>query len=135
MNKALGWLTIILVAVAVACIVGLLASNLNVHISLGVAASVASAASLLLVGVSFSIVQTILRPRWTESLKNILLAAAFMLWGIVQLMEQNALSRKLGNVVVALFVMDLAWVILAGVAPVVALRSGSLKLDSSRGKV
>jgi hypothetical protein len=76
-----------------------------------------SAAPLLLIGVSFLIAQPILRPRRTELLKNVLLAAAFILWGIVQLMAQNRLSRSLGDVVIALYVLDLAWVTLASVKP------------------
>jgi hypothetical protein len=42
----------------------------------------------------------------------VLLAMTFILWGIVQLMPQNALSARLGNVVVALYVLDVAWAIL-----------------------
>jgi hypothetical protein len=57
------------------------------------------------------------RPPWADLLKNILLASAFILWGIVQLMAQNALSKRLGNVVIALYVLDLAWVILVGLNP------------------
>jgi hypothetical protein len=94
---------------AVACSIGLLTG-----IPLGFSAPMISAAPLLLIGVSFLVVQTMRRPRWTELLKNILLAAAFLLWGIVQLMEQNALSKRLGNVVIALYVLDLAWGIIMG---------------------
>jgi hypothetical protein len=45
-------------------------------------------------------------------LKNALLAATFLLWGAIQLMPQNATSMRLGNVVIALYVVDLAWVVL-----------------------
>jgi hypothetical protein len=75
-------------------------------------AAVISAAPLLLVGAAFLIMQPIIRPRWSELLKNILLAATFLLWGVVQLMPQDSMSKRLGNVVIALYVLDLAWVIL-----------------------
>lgn len=84
-----------------------------------------SAVPLLLIGVSFLVAQLILRPRWTDLLKNILLAATFILWSVVQLMEQNSLSKKLGDVVIALYVVDLAWVILASVDPSGTLHSSS----------
>jgi hypothetical protein len=121
----------VFVAVAAACIVGLLTSDTQMRIPLGFSAPVISAASLLLTGVSFLIVQAILRPRWTELLKNVLLAAAFILWGVVQAMGQNALSKKLGDVVIALYVLDLGWVVLASVSPGGTTRSSSLTSDPS----
>jgi hypothetical protein len=77
-----------------------------------ISAAVASAAPLLLVGTSYLFVQPLLRPRLLELLKNVLLAATFLLWGIIQFMPQNARSIRLGNVVIALYVLDLAWVTL-----------------------
>ena len=130
MNKILRWLTMVLVAIAVACSIALLTSNAPIDIPLGFSAPVISAAPLLLIGVSFLVVQMMLRPCWTELLKNILLAAAFILWGVVQLMEQNALSKRLGNVVIALYVLDLAWVILSSVNPTGTNRSSSLSSGS-----
>jgi hypothetical protein len=76
---------------------------------------VISGAPLLLVGVAFLTIQLVIRPQWKELLKNALLAATFILWGIVQLMPQNGWSLKLGNLVVVLFVLDLAWTILQSV--------------------
>jgi hypothetical protein len=46
-------------------------------------------------------------------LKNVLLAVTFLLWGGLQFLPQNTLSVWLGNFVIALYVVDLAWVILA----------------------
>ena len=71
-----------------------------------------SAAPLLLVGVSFLVVQMVIRPRRSELLKNVLLAATFLLWGTIQFMPQSTLSIRLGNLVIALYVLDLAWVTL-----------------------
>jgi hypothetical protein len=131
MNKALRLLTMVLVGLAVACSIGFLISDTKMHIPLGLSASAISAASLLLIGVSFLIVQAMLRPRWTELAKNVLLASAFVLWGAVQLMAKNALSKKLGDVVIALYVLDLAWVIIASVNSAGPIRPSSLKYDSS----
>jgi hypothetical protein len=117
LNKISRWLTIGLVVLALAACVGLLASDSRAVNALGLSASAISAAPLLLVGMSFLIVQTMIRPRLLELLRNMLLVAAFILWGVVQLMAQSVLSKRLGNVVIALYVLDLAWVILARVNP------------------
>ena len=73
---------------------------------------VISSAPLLLVGVAFLALQPVLRPRSSELLKNVLLALTFLLWGGLQFLPQNALSAWLGNLVIVLYVVDLAWVIL-----------------------
>jgi Ca2+/Na+ antiporter len=103
----------VLGAIAAAGIAALLATDAKIHVPLAFSASAVSAASLLLIGVSFLIVQAIQRPPRAELLKNVLLAGAFLLWGVVQLMRQSDLSKKLGDVVIALYVVDLAWVIFA----------------------
>jgi hypothetical protein len=101
------------------------------RIPFGISAPVISAAPLLLIGVSCLVFQAMLRPRWTEMVKNMLLAAAFLLWGVVQLMVQSALSKKLGDLVIALFVLDLAWVILGSVISAAAIQASSSSFDSS----
>lgn len=78
----------------------------------GIPAVVISAAPLLLVGVAFLALQPVLRPHLTELLKNVLLALTFLLWGGLQFLPQNSLSMWLGNLVIVLYVVDLAWVIL-----------------------
>ena len=108
-------LTTVLVVTALGSTFGLLTSDMKTRLSFGIPAPAISAAPLLLIGVSCLIFQAMLRPRWTELVRNILLAAAFLLWGAVQLMQQSALSKILGDVVIALYVLDLAWVILAGI--------------------
>lgn len=76
-----------------------------------------SAAPLLLVGVSFLVFQAILRPSKMDLLKNVLLAGTFLLWGVVQLIPQNSTAARLGDVVIVLYVVDLAWVILGSRNP------------------
>ena len=113
MNLLLRWLAMALGAIAAAGIAALLATDAQIHIPLAFSASAISAASLLLIGVSFLIVQAIQRPCLVELLKNALLAGAFLLWGVVEMMRQSDLQKKLGDVVIALYVVDLAWVIFA----------------------
>jgi hypothetical protein len=103
----------ILSVLALAAGAGLLIADAGAWSLSGHAVAAISAAPLLLVGVSFLLVQPVIRPRSAELVKNLLLAATFLLWGVIQLMPQNEISRRLGNVVVVLYVLDLAWVVLA----------------------
>ena len=70
-----------------------------------------SALPLLLVGSSYLVLQAILRPRPLELLKRLMLGTAFLLWGVVQLMPASDLAAELGNVVIALYVVDLGLII------------------------
>jgi hypothetical protein len=98
LNTILRWISYGLAVLALAASLGLLIGDVGIG-----------------VGTSFLFVQPILRPRLVELLKNLLLAATFLLWGIVQFMPQNTMSIRLGNVVIALYVLDLAWVTLGTV--------------------
>lgn len=66
---------------------------------------------LLLVGSSYVVLQAILRPQPWELLKRLMLGIAFLLWGVVQLMPASGLATELGNVVIALYVVDLGLII------------------------
>jgi hypothetical protein len=112
LNSFLRWFSYALAVLALAASLGLLIGDLGIGTLPPLSAAATSAAPLLLVGTSYLFVQPILRPRLIELLKNVLLSATFLLWGIVQFMPQNALSAHLGNVVIALYVVDLAWVTL-----------------------
>jgi hypothetical protein len=112
LNNILRWISYALAVLALAAGMALLIGDAKLWTLPGLPPATISAAPLLLVGASFLILQPILRPRWTELLKNALLAATFLLWGAIQLMPQNATSARLGNVVIALYVLDLAWVVL-----------------------
>lgn len=70
-----------------------------------------SALPLLLAGISYLVLQVIVRPRPLELLKRVMLAAAFLLWGFVQLMPAGNLASELGNLVIALYVIDLGLII------------------------
>jgi peptidoglycan/LPS O-acetylase OafA/YrhL len=117
MNKILRLFAIVSAAAAIACAVVLLTSDTSLALPPWISRPEISAAPLFFIGFSLLILQAIRRPRWSELLKSLLLAAAFLLWGVVQLMPTSPLSRFLGHVVIALYVLDLAWVILATLNP------------------
>ena len=98
-NRVFHSVTITFAVFAVAFSGVLLAKDAGMEILPQLNLHLISAISLLLVGAAFLTVQPVMRLRPKELLKNVLLAAAFMLWGIVQLMPQNVLSMRLGNVV------------------------------------
>ncbi len=112
LNKVLRFISYALAVSALAASIGLLACDAMAGNLPRFWATAISAAPLLLVGASFLILQPLLRLGRLELLKNVLLAATFLLWGAVQLMPQNALTVRLGNLVIALYVLDLAWMTL-----------------------
>jgi hypothetical protein len=112
LNRLVRYITITLAILALAFSGALLIKDAGLGDFRTLTSSFISAISLLLAGVGYLIVQLIMRLRLSEFLKNVLLAMTFILWGIVQLMPQNALSARLGNLVVALYVLDAAWAIL-----------------------
>lgn len=108
-EKLFRWISLVLALAALGAGVGLLVSDANLWSPPGLSAAVISAAPLLLIGVSFLLLQPILRPRSADLMKNILLAGTFLLWGVIQLMPQNHLAERLGSLVIVLYVVDLAW--------------------------
>ncbi len=112
LNNILQWLSHVLAILALAAGIGLLVGDAKIWAPRGLSAAVISAAPLLLVGTSFLILQPIIRPGLMDLMKNVLLAATFLLWGTIQLLPHNTMLMRLGNVVIALYVLDLAWVIL-----------------------
>ena len=115
LKSILRWISYGLAVSALAASLGLLIGDVGIGTLPRLSSAATSAAPLLLVGTSFLIVQPIIRPRLAELLKNLLLAATFLFWGIIQFMPQNTMSIRLGNVVIALYVLDLAWVTLGTV--------------------
>jgi len=112
LNNLFRWVSCGLAVLALAASIGLLIGDAGTGTLPRLWSAATSAAPLLLVGTSFLFAQPVLRPRLVELLRNVLLAATFLLWGIVQLMPQNTVSIRLGNVVIALYVLDLAWMTL-----------------------
>ena len=72
-----------------------------------------SAMPLLLVGGSYIALQGLLRPAPLELVKRLMLGSAFLLWGIVQLMPPGVVATDLGDLVIALYVLDLGIIVQA----------------------
>lgn len=72
-----------------------------------------SALPLLLAGTSYMALQALLRPEPAELVRRLMLGAAFLLWGIVQLMPPSGLATDLGDLVIALYVLDLGLMVQA----------------------
>jgi hypothetical protein len=134
-DSTLKWASRGLAILALAAGIALLLRDANPDV-LGVLPPAAlSSAPLLLVGVAFLILQPVTRSRWTEVLKNTILAATFLLWGSIQLMPQTNVALRLGNLVIALYVLDLAWVILGSKISPKKTEEQVAKGDRRRGQV
>jgi hypothetical protein len=114
-NGFLRWTSFVLAILALAANFGLLFGDPGVGIPNGRLAAAISAAPLLLIGVAFLAAQAAIRPRLMELFKNVLLAGTFLLWGAIQFLPDGALSKRLGNLVIVLYVVDLAWMTLGTV--------------------
>ena len=68
-----------------------------------------SSLPLALAGLAYIVLQVRLRPSRHLLLKRLLLAAAFLLWAVVQLLPPGRLSLFLGDAVIAAYVLDLFW--------------------------
>ncbi len=69
------------------------------------------AAPLLLVGTAFLIWLFIERPSPLEWIKQAILGLAFALWGVNMLMPPGLWATFVGAIVIAIYVLDLAWII------------------------
>lgn len=70
-----------------------------------------SAAPLLLIGSTYLGFLALLRPKPLDLFKALIVSAAFLLWGIDQLLPTGWFATTLGDVVIALYVVDLGWMI------------------------
>ena len=64
---------------------------------------------LALAGVGYALLQIHLKPPRRTLVKRLVLAAAFLLWAVVQLLPPGRLAVFLGDAVVAAYVLDLFW--------------------------
>ena len=69
-----------------------------------------SAAPLLLIGVASLGFQALTRPRLLDLCQALLVSFAFILWGIDQMLPHGWQATTLGDVVIVLYVIDLAWI-------------------------
>lgn len=70
-----------------------------------------SSLPLALAGVGYFILQIQLRPDRETFLKRMLLALSFVVWAIVQLLAPGRIATFLGDLVIAAYVLDLAWIV------------------------
>lgn len=70
-----------------------------------------SALPLALAGMGYALFQLQLRPSRAVLLKRLLLAAAFLFWAIDQLMPAGRVAVFIGDAVIAVYVLDLFWML------------------------
>jgi uncharacterized membrane protein HdeD (DUF308 family) len=68
-----------------------------------------SSCPLALAGLGYILLQIHLKPSRTTLLKRLVLAGAFLLWAVVQLLPSGRLTVFLGDAVIAAYVLDLFW--------------------------
>src|SRR5689334_2569933 len=71
-----------------------------------------SAAPLLLIGAAYLGFQVLTRPQPLDLFKAFIVSAAFILWGIDQLLPTGWPAMALGDVVIVLYVIDLGWMMI-----------------------
>jgi hypothetical protein len=76
-----------------------------------------SALPLLLIGLASLGFQLLSRPAWLDLSKAFIVSAAFLLWGVDQLLPPGWLATTLGDVVIVLYVVDLGWMMLDRLKP------------------
>src|SRR5262249_25620493 len=71
-----------------------------------------SAAPLLLIGASYLGFQALTRPKPLDLFRALIVSAAFLLWGIDQLLPTGWFATMLGDIVIVLYVVDLGWIVM-----------------------
>ncbi len=69
-----------------------------------------SSLPLALAGLAYALLQIHLKPRRAILLQRLLLAGAFLLWAVVQLLPSGPVALFLGDIVIAAYVLDLYWI-------------------------
>jgi hypothetical protein len=64
-----------------------------------------------LAGLGYALFQCYVRPPADIALKRLVLAAAFVLWAVEQLVRPGRLTVFLDDAVIACFVLDLGWMV------------------------
>lgn len=68
-----------------------------------------SAAPLVLIGSTYLGFQVLIRPKPLDLFKALIVSAAFLLWGVDQLLPTGWFATTLGDLVIVLYVIDLGW--------------------------
>jgi hypothetical protein len=84
-------------------------SPISVYLPIPISRAAAEAIPLLLVGIAYLAWLAIDRPPTLDLIKQVILAVAFVLWGVGLLMPSGQGSKFVGAMVIAIYVFDLAW--------------------------
>ncbi len=109
----LAWIvrTIALLAVLAGVNQLLVDSPLAARLPMRIDRATAEALPLLFVGIAYLAWLATERPGAIDLIKQLLIALAFILWGVSLLMPPGQSATLLGAVVIAIYVFDLAWMI------------------------
>jgi hypothetical protein len=75
-----------------------------------------SSLPLAMAGIGYAVLQFLRRPPLGTMLKRLLLAATFVLWAIDQLLPAGKVATFIGDAVIAVYILDLYWLIQEQVA-------------------
>ena len=70
-----------------------------------------SSLPLALAGLAYAVLQVRIRPPRVTLFKRLVLAATFVAWAISQLLAQGWLATVIGDLVIAVYVLDLYWLV------------------------
>lgn len=70
-----------------------------------------SSLPLAFIGVAYAVLQIRLKPDTATLIKRLILAGAFILWAIDQVLPMGRLATFIGDAVIAAYVVDLFWII------------------------
>jgi hypothetical protein len=70
-----------------------------------------AAMALIFIGTAFIMLQALVRPRPLQFVQRLMVVTAFVLWGVAMLLPAGPLTTGMNDLVVVLFVVDLAIVI------------------------
>lgn len=102
----------IIILLAFASSVLLLLKDTSLTLLRHIAHAPISAMPLLLTGIASLCFQLIVRPKLLDLLKALIVSTAFIMWGLDQLLPAGRIATTLGDVVIALYVVDLGWMML-----------------------
>jgi len=98
-------------------------SPIAAHVAIPISRAVAEALPLLLVGAAYLGWLVIDRPATMDLIKQVLIAVAFILWGVNNLMLTGRWATFVGAVVIAIYVFDLAWLMEGNLRKTFGVRS------------
>jgi hypothetical protein len=84
-------------------------SPISTYLPIPISHQIAEAIPLLLVGIAYLAWLAVDRPQTVDLIKQVLIAVAFVLWGISLLMPTSPWSRLVGALVIAIYLFDLVW--------------------------